>query len=40
MNWKKIFSDNAQMAMEPSKAIKEYKDENIKLQEELDEYVL
>ena len=26
------------MAMEPSKAIKEYKDENVKLQQELDEY--
>lgn len=38
MNWKKIFLENAQMAMEPSKAIKEYKDENIKLQEQLDEY--
>ena len=38
MNWKKIFLDNAQMAMEPSKAIKEYKDENLKLQEYLDEY--
>lgn len=38
MNWKKIFLENAQMAMEPSKAIKEYKDENVKLQEELDEY--
>jgi putative transposase len=38
MNWKKIFLENAQMAMEPSKAIKEYKDENVKLQKELDEY--
>ena len=38
MNWKKIFLENAQMAMEPSKAIKEYKDENLKLQDELDEY--
>ena len=38
MNWKKLFLENAQMAMEPSKAIKEYKDENIKLQEQLDEY--
>ena len=25
MNWKKIFMDNAEMAMEPAKAIKEYK---------------
>lgn len=38
MNWKKIFLDNAQMAMEPSKAIKEYKDETTKLQLQLDEY--
>ena len=38
MNWKKVFLENAQMAMEPSKAIKEYKDENIKLQEQIDEY--
>jgi putative transposase len=37
-NWKEKFLANAQMAMEPSKAIKEYKDENIKLQEKLDEY--
>ncbi len=27
-NWKKIFLDNAEMAMEPSKTIKEYKDAN------------
>ena len=40
MNWKRLFLENAQMAMEPSKAIKEYKDENVKLQEQLDEYVL
>ncbi len=38
MNWKKIFLENAQMAMEPSKAIKEYKDENEKLQLQIDEY--
>ncbi len=29
---------NAEMAMEPSRAVKEYKDENIKLQIQLDEY--
>ncbi len=29
---------NAEMAMEPSRAVKEYKDENIKLQTQLDEY--
>ena len=38
MNWKKIFLENAQMAMEPSKAIKEYKDELDKLQLQIDEY--
>lgn len=37
-NWKKIFVDNAEMAMEPAKVIKEYKDENSKLQIQLDEY--
>jgi putative transposase len=37
-NWKKIFLENAEMAMEPSKAIKEYKDANAKLQVEVGEY--
>ncbi len=37
-NWKKIFLDNAEMAMEPSKTIKEYKDANAKLQIEVGEY--
>ena len=37
-NWKKIFLENAEMAMEPSKAIKEYKDANAKLQIEVGEY--
>ena len=37
-NWKKIFLVNAEMAMEPSKAIKEYKEANVKLQIELGEY--
>ena len=37
-NWKAIFLDNAEMAMEPSKVVKEFKDENRKLQEEIDEY--
>ncbi len=26
-NWKKIFLENAEIAMEPSKAVKEYKEE-------------
>jgi len=38
MNWKKIFLENAQMAMEPSKAIKEYKVEIDELKAKNDEY--
>lgn len=38
INWKKIFLTNAEMAMEPSKAIKEYKDEIGELKEQVDEY--
>ena len=37
-NWKKTFLENAEMAMEPSKAIKEYKEENAKLEKEVGEY--
>ena len=37
-NWKKIFMDNAELAMEPSKAIKEYKDANEQLKSNLDDY--
>ena len=37
-NWKKIFLDNAVIAMEPAKAVKEYKSENNKLQHEVDKY--
>ena len=37
-NWKKIFLDNAEMAMEPAKAIKEYKDANLELQSKIDDY--
>lgn len=37
-NWKKIFLENAEVAMEPSKVIKEYKTENDTLQLQLDEY--
>jgi len=37
-NWKKIFLENAEMAMEPSKVVKEYKDETKQLQEKIDEY--
>ena len=38
MNWKKIFMDNVELAMEPVKAIKEYKGENVKLQSKIDDY--
>ncbi len=37
-NWKKIFLENAEVAMEPAKAVKEYKDEVAKLKVEVDEY--
>jgi len=37
-NWKKVFLDNAEMAMEPSKVVKEYKNETKQLQEKIDEY--
>ena len=33
-NWKKIFLDNAVIAMEPAKAVKEYKQELVAVQEE------
>ncbi len=36
MNWKKTFLANAEIAMEPSKAVKEYKEELIKSQEQND----
>ena len=37
-NWKAIFMDNAEMAMEPSKVVKEFKDEIKELEEKLDIY--
>jgi putative transposase len=37
-NWKKIFLENAELAMEPSKAIREYKEANSKLKIEVGEY--
>ena len=37
-NWKATFLANAELAMEPSKAVKEYKDENRELHEKIDEY--
>jgi putative transposase len=38
-NWKKTFLANAELAMEPSKAIKEYKKANTKLEVEVGAYV-
>jgi len=37
-NWKRIFLENAELAMEPSKLVKEYKEENSKLNKKIDEY--
>ena len=37
-NWKKIFLENAEVAMEPAKAVKEYKEEIVNLQEKNDDY--
>jgi len=33
-NWKKIFVENAEIAMEPSKAVKEYKEELLAAREQ------
>ena len=37
-NWKTKFLENAELAMEPAKAVKEYKDKNVELQETIDKY--
>jgi len=37
-NWKAIFLDNAEMAMEPSKVVKEYKEEIKELELKVDKY--
>jgi len=37
-NWKKLFLENAELAMEPSKAVKEYKDKVAELNITIDEY--
>ena len=36
-NWKKIFLENAEVAMEPAKAVKEYKEEISKKEKEIEE---
>jgi hypothetical protein len=38
-NWKKTFLANAEIAMEPSKAVKEYKEELVKSQKQNDGYL-
>lgn len=38
INWKKLFLENAEMAMEPAKAVKEYKEEIKELKAKNDEY--
>ena len=37
-NWKRIFLENAEVAMEPAKAVREYKEEITKLEAKNDEY--
>ncbi len=37
-NWKAKFLENAELAMEPSRAVKEYKEQNEQLQKKIDEY--
>jgi len=37
-NWKEIFLSNAELAMEPSKAVKEYKEQVVELQSKIDKY--
>ncbi len=37
-NWKEIFLSNAEIAMEPSKAVKEYKEQVAELQAKVDKY--
>ena len=37
-NWKVIFISNAELAMEPSKAVKEYKDEVVDLKQKVEKY--
>ncbi len=37
-NWKAKFLENAELAMEPSRAVKEYKEQNVELQSKIDEY--
>ena len=38
INWKKQFLENAEIAMEPSKAVKEYKEQIKELEKKVDKY--
>jgi len=38
INWKKQFLENAEIAMEPSKAVKEYKEQINELEKKVDKY--
>jgi len=38
INWKKQFLENAEIAMEPSKAVKEYKEQIKELEKKIDKY--
>jgi len=38
INWKKQFLENAEIAMEPSKVVKEYKDQIKELEQKVDKY--
>ncbi|MEO1927729.1 MAG: transposase, partial [Nautiliaceae bacterium] len=38
MNWKKQFLENAEIAMEPSRAVKEYKEQIKELEKKVDKY--
>jgi putative transposase len=38
LNWKKQFLENAEIAMEPSKVVKEYKEQIKELEKKVDKY--
>jgi len=38
INWKKQFLENAEIAMEPAKAVKEYKEQIVELEKKVDKY--
>jgi len=40
LNWKKQFLENAEIAMEPARAVKEYKEQIKELEKKVDKYLL